>query len=209
MFERFTKGARDVVRGAVDKAEQERAPQVDEGHLLLALLEARGTRAAFALGALGAATDARRAAIGQDLTSARRRAGLSQADAEALAGLGIDLDEIVSRVEETHGVGALTGGRRLGGRRPFTKEAKGVLESSLRIALAHRDRSIGDQHLLLALATRPGTPMEVLAAHGVTVSGVERVLYGSDSDAASDPDADSDSDPDSDGGGDGRGEAAS
>ncbi|MFI7012179.1 Clp protease N-terminal domain-containing protein [Streptomyces sp. NPDC050145] len=202
MFERFTKGARDVVRGAVDKAEQERAPRVDEGHLLLALLEARGTRAAFALGALGAATDARRAAIGRGLTEARRRAGLSRADAEALAGLGIDLDEIVSRVEDAHGVGALTGGRRLGGRRPFTQEAKGVLESSLRIALAHRDRSIGDQHLLLALATRPGTAMEVLAEHGVTVSGVERVLYGSDSDSGSE------SDPGSGSGGGERGEAA-
>ncbi|MZD04026.1 peptidase [Streptomyces sp. SID5785] len=179
MFERFTQGARDVVRGAVAHAEQERAPHVDEGHLLLALLEARGTRAAFALGALGAATEARRASIGRGLTEARRRAGLSQADAEALAGLGIDVDAIVSRIEETHGVGALSGGRRFGGRRPFTKEAKGVLERSLRIALAHRDRSIGDQHLLLALTTRPGTVGEVLAEHGVTADAVERVLYGS------------------------------
>ncbi|MFI6879599.1 Clp protease N-terminal domain-containing protein [Streptomyces sp. NPDC050400] len=178
MFERFTKGARDVVKGAVEHAERERAERVDEGHLLLALLDARGTRGAFALGALGAATEDRRSEIGRSLTAARRRAGLSQADAEALAGLGIDVEEVVARVEEAHGVGALTGGRRLGGRRPFAREAKGVLESSLRTALAHHDRAIGDEHLLLALTHRPGIVSEVLAEHGVTAGGVERVLYG-------------------------------
>ncbi|MET8469527.1 Clp protease N-terminal domain-containing protein [Streptomyces sp. NPDC006422] len=178
MFERFSKGARDVVKGAVVHAERERAERVDEGHMLLALLDGRGTRGAFALGALGADSEERCTSMGSALAGARRRAGLSRADAEALAGIGIDVEEVVSRVEEAHGVGALTGGRRVGGHRPFTREAKGVLESSLRIALAHGDRSIGDQHLLLALASRPGTVSEVLAEHGVTAAGVERVLYG-------------------------------
>ncbi|WP_338703768.1 Clp protease N-terminal domain-containing protein [Streptomyces sp. Q6] len=185
MFERFTKGARDVVKGAVAHAERERAEYVDEGHLLLSLLDRRGTRGSFALGALGVDADGRRDVIGRSLADARRRAGLSQADAEALAGLGIDVDEIVARVEQAHGVGALTGGRRLGGRRPFSREAKGVLESSLRAALAHRDRAIGDEHLLLALTTRPGVAAEALAAHGVTAGSVERVLYGGGEAAAS------------------------
>ncbi|MEU6388600.1 Clp protease N-terminal domain-containing protein [Streptomyces sp. NPDC046939] len=185
MFERFTKGARDVVKGAYVHAERERAPHVDEGHLLLAVLDARGTRGSFALGALGADTAGKRASIGEALLTARRRAGLSQADAEALAGLGIDVDEVVARVEEAHGVGALSGGRRLGGRRPFAKGAKGVLESSLRMALAHHDRAIGDEHLLLALATRPGITSEALAAHGVTVPALERVLYAGGEAAAS------------------------
>lgn len=177
MFERFSKGARDVVRGAVEQAERERAPHVDESHLLLALLDARGTRAAFALDALGAGTEARRTSIRQGLADARRRAGLSQADTEALAGLGIDVAEIVSRVEEVHGVGALgENRRRIGGRRPFTPEAKGVLESALRLTLAHHDRAISDHHLLLSLTVRPGTAAEVLAGHGVTAEGIERVL---------------------------------
>ncbi|NEB82457.1 peptidase [Streptomyces sp. SID14478] len=185
MFERFTKGARDVVKGAVTYAETERAPSVDEGHLLLAVLDARGTRGSFVLGALGVDAEGKRAAIRDALVAARRRAGLSAADAEALAGLGIDVDEIVARVEQAHGIGALTGGRRLGGRRSFTREAKGVLESSLRVALAHRDRSIGDEHLLLALASRPGVASEVLAGCGVSVPAVERVLYGGGEAAAS------------------------
>ena len=50
------------------------------------------------------------------LADARRRAGLSQAEADALAGLGIDVSDIVSRVEEVHGVGAMSGDRQDRGR---------------------------------------------------------------------------------------------
>ncbi|MEU6840634.1 Clp protease N-terminal domain-containing protein [Streptomyces sp. NPDC046716] len=181
MFERFTEAARTVVKEAVVHAERERAEGVDEGHLLLALLERRGSRGAFVLDALGLADEARRAEIGRAVGVARRRAGLSQADAEALAGLGIDVDEIVARVEEAHGVGALAGGRRVGGRRPFTREAKKVLEGSLRVALQHGERAIGDEHLLLSLVSRGGsTASDVLQGYGVDAGAVERVLYGGD-----------------------------
>jgi hypothetical protein len=53
-----------------------------------------------------------------------------------------------------------------------------VLTRSLRIALAHHDRHIGDEHLLMALTVRGGVPAEVLAEHGVTYEAVTRVLYG-------------------------------
>lgn len=184
MFERFTKGARDVVTGAVEQSEREGADSIDDGHLLLALLDREGTRASFALAALGA--DRRRADITRALAEARRRGGLTQADADALAGLGIDVEEIVSRVEETHGAGALAGvgarreRRGIGswiGHRGFTRDAKDTLERALRIATARRDRSIGDEHILLALTTRPGIVAEALADHGVTRAAVERVLY--------------------------------
>ncbi|CAM5341121.1 hypothetical protein SPURM210S_03036 [Streptomyces purpurascens] len=109
----------------------------------------------------------------QAVREARRRAGLSQADADALAGLGIDVAEIIARVEEVHGVGAMSGDRKdkgwWSGRPSFGRGAKGVLEHSLRVALAQRDRHIGDEHILLALTMRPGVPAEVLADHGVTV----------------------------------------
>ncbi|MGV9563973.1 Clp protease N-terminal domain-containing protein [Streptomyces sp. NPDC003480] len=180
MFERFTKDARAVVAGAVGHCERAGEERVDEAHLLLALLDREGSRAAFALASLGLA--GRRDAVERDLAEARRRGGLSRADADALAGLGIDLTEIVSRVEEAHGEGALTASRRGGmrrmGRRPFTRGVKDLLTRSLRTALAHGDRHIGDEHLLLALTIRPGVPSEVLADHGVTYTGVERVLWG-------------------------------
>lgn len=178
MFERFTEGARAVVKGAVVRAERQGAPVVTEEHLLLALLDGEGAKASFVLRTLGA-TD-RRASLEAALTEARRRGGLSQADTDALAGLGIDVTEIVTRVEETHGPGALADDReervRRSGRRPFTREAKSVLEQSLRVCLGRREKAIGDEHLLLALTARPGVVAETLADHGVTYAAVERTL---------------------------------
>ncbi|MGX1477424.1 UNVERIFIED_CONTAM: ATP-dependent Clp protease ATP-binding subunit ClpA [Streptomyces canus] len=180
MFERFTKDARAVVMGAVEQAEGAGAGSVDAEHLLLALLDRDAGRASFALAALGLAErgDAVREALGE----ARRRAGLSQADAEALAGLGIDVSEIVARVEEVHGAGAMSGARKdkgwWSGRSSFGRGAKEILEKALRIAVARRDRHVGDEHILLALTVRPGVPGEVLSDHGVTYESVVRVLYG-------------------------------
>ncbi|AZM60068.1 MULTISPECIES: Clp protease N-terminal domain-containing protein [unclassified Streptomyces] len=183
MFERFTKDARDVVKGAVAQAERAGALRVDSEHLLLALLDREGSRASFALGALGLTE--RREPVRAALEQVRRRGGLTQAETDALAGLGIDVPEIVARVEEAHGTGALSGalsggkdGARRSGHRPFGRDAKAVLTGALRAATARRDRRIGDEHLLLALTARPGAPAEVLADHGVTYESVTRVLYG-------------------------------
>ncbi|MCX4691065.1 Clp protease N-terminal domain-containing protein [Streptomyces sp. NBC_01408] len=188
MFERFTPDARATVTGAVAEARRSGAPTVTEEHLLLALLS-QG-----ALDPLGVD----RTAVAADLAAARRRGGMSRADQEALAGLGIDLTEIVTRVEETHGEGALAAPaprrRTLGtslrsalGRGgaddrsgshhvPFTQGAKKVLEQSLRIALGRHERHIGTLHLLLALLSRPGPAAEVLTDHGVTYPAAETHL---------------------------------
>ncbi|MGW6978583.1 Clp protease N-terminal domain-containing protein [Streptomyces sp. NPDC054932] len=180
MFERFTRDARSTVTGAVTEARQTGAATVTEEHLLLALL---------ALGALDP-LGVDRAAVAADLAAARRRGGMSRADEEALAGLGIDLTEIVSRIEETHGEGALSapaprrrtlGASLLPARAgshhvPFTQGSKKVLEQSLRIALGRKDRHIGTVHLLLALLSRPGTVSEILTDHGITYGTAETTL---------------------------------
>lgn len=180
MFERFTNDARAVVRGAVEHSERVGSRSVGAEHLLLALLDSEASRGSFALASLGLAD--RKEPVRAALADARRRAGLSQAEADALAGLGIDVSDIVSRVEEVHGVGAMSGDRRdggwLSGRRTFGQDAKEVLGRCLRIAVAHRDRRIGDEHILLALAARPGVASEVLADQGVTYEALNRVLYG-------------------------------
>ncbi|MEU3061176.1 Clp protease N-terminal domain-containing protein [Streptomyces subrutilus] len=181
MFERFTAEAREAVTGAVAHARRDGSSAVGEEHLLLAVLD-QG-----ALDPLGVD----RTAVAADLAAARRRGGMSRADQEALAGLGIDLSEIVSRVEETHGEGALAApaprrrtlgtslraalGRPEQDRRhvPFTPGAKKTLEQSLRIALGRKDRHIGTLHLLLALLSRPGTVCEVLTDHGITYATAE------------------------------------
>ncbi|MEW2583975.1 Clp protease N-terminal domain-containing protein [Streptomyces virginiae] len=188
MFERFTRDARSTVTGAVAEARRAGAATVTEEHLLLSLL---------ALGALDP-LGVDRAAVAADLAAARRRGGMSRADEEALAGLGIDLTEIVSRVEEAHGEGALAApaprrrslgaslrsalgrtepGDRGGSRHvPFTAGSKKILEQSLRIALGRKDNHIGTLHLLLALLSRPGTPSEILTDHGITYSTAETAL---------------------------------
>ncbi|MFC9942023.1 Clp protease N-terminal domain-containing protein [Streptomyces pratensis] len=180
MFERFTKGARAAVTGAVTHAESAGADSVTEEHLLLSLLDQEGSRASFAVAALGL-TD-RRASVEAAFGEARRRGGLTKADTEALAGIGIDVTEIVARVEGAHGEGVLAGDRGnrrwWSGHRPFTGGAKGILEKSLRIALGRRDRFIGEEHLLLALTACPGVVADVLAEHGATYSTVEHALYG-------------------------------
>ncbi|MFG2759678.1 Clp protease N-terminal domain-containing protein [Streptomyces wuyuanensis] len=184
MFERFGRGARAVVTGAVGHAERAGAREITEEHMLLALLDQEGTKASFAFRALGVAD--RRGSVEAALEDARRRGGLSEADADALAGLGIDVGAIVSRVEEAHGAGALAGDRRpspaqakgwRSGHRPFTREAKGVLEKSLRIAVGRRDRTIGDEHILLALSVGRGVVPEVLASYGATYESLERTMF--------------------------------
>ncbi|WP_328945440.1 peptidase [Streptomyces sp. NBC_00250] len=180
MFERFTKAARAVVKGAVEHAERGGATVVTEEHLLLALLDGEGTRASDALRTL--CPPDRRPSLVAALTDARRRAGLSRADEEALADLGIDVGAIVARVEETHGAGALAGDRKdsgwWSGRRSFSRAAKTVLEKSLRVALARKDREIGDEHILLALTTTGGVVSEALADHGVTYASVDTAVSG-------------------------------
>ncbi|MEU6913465.1 Clp protease N-terminal domain-containing protein [Streptomyces olindensis] len=184
MFERFTADARDVVKTAFTYVEGGGGGGqcVEPEHLLLAVLDRDGSRGAFALAALGLRSAGRRESVREALREARRRAGLSRAESEALAGLGIDVAEIVARVEEVHGVGAMSGDRKdtrwWSGRPSFGRGAKDVLERSLRVALAQRDRHIGDEHILLALTLRPGVPAEVLADHGVTYESLVGVLYG-------------------------------
>lgn len=180
MFERFTEGARGVVKGAVGHSARAGADTISEEHMLMALLDLEGTRASFACASLGLVD--RRASMESALEEARRRGGLSRADSDALAGFGIDVGEIVARVEEVHGPGAMRGGgrprRRWAGRRGFTPGAKGTLERSLRIAVGRGDRHVGDEHILLALVARPGVVAEVLAEHGATYGTVERAMFG-------------------------------
>ena len=44
------------------------------------------------------------------------------------------------------------------------------------MVLARKEKTVGDEHLLLAMTARPGVVRDVLAGCGVTFDGVERVL---------------------------------
>ncbi|GAA2123892.1 Clp protease N-terminal domain-containing protein [Streptomyces synnematoformans] len=177
MFERFTKAAKDLVRGAAERAERAGDPYITTEHLLRQLLTASGTPGAVVLAAAGIDSEERRGAVERDLNEARRRGGLTRSDAEALAGIGIDVAEVVDRVESAHGRGALARPRSWWkGRTRFDGDAKNVLEHSLRVATGRGDKAIGDEHILLALTAARGIPAEVLADHGATYAAVEAAL---------------------------------
>ena len=90
--------------------------------------------------------------------------GLDADDAEALAAIGIDLDEVVRRIDSN-----LPTRRRAGHNAPrFSRASKQVLALSLREALALQHDYIGSEHLLLGLV-RDGdrVVLDTLAACGV------------------------------------------
>jgi ATP-dependent Clp protease ATP-binding subunit ClpA len=180
MFERFARAARAAVVDAHARARAEHAPQLTEDHLLTALLV--GPQSASLLPAVQLAPDDA-AQVLADVAAARRRGGLSAADAEALAGLGIDLDEVLSAVERQLGASALAPpalprGRRLRASRGFQQ----VLASAVKRARALGDRELRAEHLLLAFASRRDPVAEALAARGVTpgtvLGALERARRG-------------------------------
>ena len=165
MFERFTQEARAVVLLAQDEATALEADRIGAEHLLLGLAAERGA-AARVLEPLGLGHGALRAELEQS------GAGL---DADALASIGIDLDEVRRRVEESFGPGALGGHRK--GRRPFSPEAKKALELALREAIALGDRHIGSEHILLGVVRDPGEPVAgVLRRHDQSPEAVRAAV---------------------------------
>jgi ATP-dependent Clp protease ATP-binding subunit ClpA len=177
MFERFTERARTVVVLAQEECRQRGEQAIGTEHLLLALFRAPENLAVMVLEGFSV----RRADVEADLTARRAVPDADgAADADALAALGIDLDEVRRRVEEAFGPGALDRGREpkrrfLGGHIPFAKEAKKALELALREALALKHNYIGTEHILLGLLHGEGVAQEVLVERGVLLD-VARVI---------------------------------
>jgi ATP-dependent Clp protease ATP-binding subunit ClpA len=163
MFERFTKPARHVVLDAVKAADRIGHRQVRPEHLLLGVAMAEREVGSGVLAGFG--LDAAR--VERAITRRDPRAALSAAEMAALRAVGIDADEVFRRIEEAFGdpdwfvPDALEEPeRRLFGRRGgrFDREARRVLEQSLRQALALKHRHIGTEHILLGLLSLPSHP---------------------------------------------------
>ena len=153
MFERFTDKARAAVIVARAEA-SERGDQIRPVYLLHALAAGEGV-AARALAGLGVDTGVIERRL--DRAAPLRRppgGGAAGEDAEALASIGIDLDEIRRKVEENFGPGALERAPAAppgAGRTTMTREAKQSVELAAREARALRHSYIGTEHLLLGL----------------------------------------------------------
>ena len=153
MFERFTDRARTAVILARTEA-SERGDQIRPVYMLHALASGDGV-AARVLAGLG--VDAGDIERRLDRTAPLRRPPEGEppdGDAEALASIGIDLDEIRRKVEENFGPGALERSPAAphgAGRTTMTREAKQSVELAAREARALRHSYIGTEHLLLGL----------------------------------------------------------
>ncbi len=180
MFERVSRDARDTVERAQVEARALGHVVIGTEVLLLGVAAGSG-RAAAVLAGHGATPDVLRTAI--------REAGGAPLDAEALASLGLDLEEIRRRAVAPCGPGALERGRARGtGRRRnpaddcrghlrFTPLAKKSLELALREALAAGDRHIGAEHVLLGLLRdEHASAVRVLRRAGVEAAALREAL---------------------------------
>lgn len=177
MFERFTDKARRVVVHAQESARERGADSLRTEHLLVSLFAVPDNLAVTVL----AAHNVTRADIEADVD--RMRGGPAPSDADALATLGIDLDEVRRQVEEAFGPGALDrtraaqsrDGRRTGWIR-FDPSSKKALGLALREAIRLEHHYIGTEHLLLGLIHEgAGGAFHVLDGRGVHL-GPSRIL---------------------------------
>jgi len=146
MLERFTAPARATVNEADAHRRAATASEIRPEHLLMSLLDQRGCLALTVLDGLGVQPGELRAEL--DRRRLRYVDGLDADDAEALAAIGIDLDEVVRRIDRN--LGGLVD--PVPGRAKFSRSAKKVLELALREAISLRHNYIGTEHLLLGLA---------------------------------------------------------
>jgi ATP-dependent Clp protease ATP-binding subunit ClpA len=154
MFERFTDEARRVVSESRQLAITRGDDRIGPLHMLSALSTGDSV-AARVLSEHGVDS----ASVARLLGPARG----GEPDTEALASIGIDLDEIRRKAEETFGTGALDrfttrGGTSLNwrGRSALTDDAKSVLALALKEAVGLHHNYIGSGHLLLGLLRTAG-----------------------------------------------------
>src|SRR5215475_8393067 len=201
MFERFTDSARNTVVGARAEAVATKRSYIGTEHMLIAMLEVDRGPAQTVLTAAGLTADGVRAELDRLVPPAADPLGSE--DAAALRAIGIDLDEVIARVEATFGAGALhepdePSAKRRGlfgrGRRGpvgtrthprITPRAKKVLELSLREAIHRQDKHIGSEHIHLGMLREgDGLAAQILTRAGLSLRDVRTQLDRELGDAA-------------------------
>ena len=169
MFERFTTQARQTVHLALSEARVLGASRIGPEHLLLGLAHGRSGPAAEALRAAGLQV------AGLRQIAARQPAAQPDAaplDADALALLGIDLDQVRRAAEAAFGPGSLDRPARTGlaatSRFRMTAESKRAMTLALRLAHTRGDREISSGHLLAGIIDQGDNgALRILAAADV------------------------------------------
>lgn len=171
MFERFTRDAKVAVVLAQEEARELGHDRIDVEHVLLGVLvqPEAGLASVFTEAGLNA-TEVR-------TVVAQRHRGdeLGDDDAEALKSIGIDLDAVRETLAANFGQDALDrpvdkkSRRWFGGHIPFSREAKKVIELSLREALARKDDRIRAEHVLLGVLRAPNDATRAVIESHLTV----------------------------------------
>jgi ATP-dependent Clp protease ATP-binding subunit ClpA len=175
MFERFTVGARTAVMEAVEHAERLGHDWIGGEHLLLAVATSDEP-----MGEVLRTNGITKERIEQILLGSP---GANPLDREALASVGIDVDEVRAAVEQAFGPGALNqqptrGNRKRSRLKPsFTPQAKSCLTAALREAQATHSNELTGEHLALALISTDHSAIPgILKAAGVTPTQLRTAL---------------------------------
>lgn len=185
---KFASSAGSVIAAALERARADGTSEIGEEHLFAALLANPDSRPL--LGRPGGPDEAEPAwaeAVQAEVRAARRRGGLTVSEQQALAGLGIDLAEVVARVEANLGAGALdsagTPGRR-SWRASVSPEVSAALDAAQRQKAARGERHLTARHLALGLLARPGLVADALRARGITLASALAAMGGDGPEAA-------------------------
>src|SRR5215472_503738 len=147
MFQRFAAQARLAVKTAVNEAEAQGANRVGCEHLLIGLAHGQSGPAAESLSAAGVNLALLREQI-------PARPSEHQLDADSLAVLGIDLDQVRRAAESAFGPGALDRPARESGtqlRFRLSPDCRKAVELAVRQVHRGHDRAISSGHLLIGL----------------------------------------------------------
>jgi ATP-dependent Clp protease ATP-binding subunit ClpC len=172
VFEKFTDRAKRVLVLAQDEAMQQGHDFIGTEHVLVGLAGVRNTVAGEVLHEKGVTTKALRDEIARVLAASGVQLVGPQAATEALASIGIDVEEIRRRADETFGPGKFHFPRPA-----FTPRAKRVLEYTLRQAVELDSATIGTEHILLGiLRDGDGRAARILAEAGISADELRRAV---------------------------------
>ncbi len=171
MFERFTREARSAVVLAQEEARDHGADRITATHLLIGVLSGLAGDARRVLEDAGLTVDGVRAAAADRV--------LTDSDAEALRGIGIDLDAVANAVADRFGLDIRRPIRRRfrTGHIPFAASAKDALALGLREAIARQDSMIRCEHVLIGILRSDDDAVRAAVETMVPVADLRARVY--------------------------------
>lgn len=175
MFHRLSADARDAFGAGQEESARLGHPWLGTEHVLLAMLRRPETAAAQILAAFGVTAATFEMALIEELGEPSGVDVLGEADEEALRTLGIDLQAVRSRADETFGPGALDRARAGRCGTPMMPRLKQSLELAVRAAGPRRSIETDDV-LLGMMQVRGSLAGIVLRRVGVSPDRVQAAV---------------------------------